>query len=186
MLFPSSDHKYEIIYADPPWTYKDLANGNGARGGALLHYPCMSLNHIKILPVSHIVSNDACLFLWVTMPLLQEGLDVIKSWGFTYKTCAFSWIKQYKNGSLFFGLGRWTRGNVELCLLATRGKPTRISASVPQVTFSQIRKHSQKPDIIKDKIIQLLGDLPRIELFAREQTDGWDFWGNDPNLQEFK
>ena len=112
--------------------------------------------------------------------MLQEALKTIEAWGFTYKTIGFQWIKQNKSGNgFFFGLGRWTRGNTELCLIATKGKPKRQSAAVSQLVFSPLRRHSQKPDIVRDKIVELMGDLPKIELFARQQVDGWDCWGNE-------
>jgi len=111
---------------------------------------------------------------------LQEGLDTIKSWNFKYKTCAFSWVKKNKKSdSLFWGLGYYTRSNNEICLLATKGKPKRISSSVHQVVLDKIREHSRKPDCVRDRIVQLCGDLPRIELFARQRVDGWDCWGNE-------
>jgi len=107
-------------------------------------------------------------------------MDVINAWGFEYKTCAFTCVKKNKNkDSMFWGMGRWTRANAELCLLATKGKPKRISAAVSSVVMTPIEQHSKKPDIVKDKIIQLVGDLPRIELFARQKTDGWDVWGDE-------
>lgn len=105
---------------------------------------------------------------------------MIKAWGFTYKSIAFQWVKENRSGSgYFFGLGRWTRGNTEPCLLAIKGKPRRVSAGVSQLVFSPVRRHSQKPDVVRDKIIELMGDLPRIELFARSGADGWDCWGNE-------
>ena len=128
------------------------------------------------------ISNENCvLFLWVTVPCLLEGLELINSWGFTYKTIGFTWIKtNKKSDSLFWGMGYYTRANTELCLLATKGKPLkRISKSVHQVVMSKIREHSRKPDEVRDRIVKLFGDLPRIELFARQQVDGWDCWGNE-------
>jgi N6-adenosine-specific RNA methylase IME4 len=114
------------------------------------------------------------------MPKLNECFDVIKSWGFEYKTCAFTWVKKNKKSdSWFWGMGRWTRANSELCLLATKGNPKRISASVHSIIDTPIEGHSKKPDITKDRIIQLVGDLPRIELFARQSSVGWDVWGNE-------
>ena len=105
---------------------------------------------------------------------------MIEAWGFTYKSIAFQWVKQNRSGNgYFFGLGRWTRGNTEPCLLAVKGKPKRISASVGQLVFSPLRRHSQKPDEVRDRIVELMGDLPRIELFARETAPGWDSWGNE-------
>ena len=77
------------------------------------------------------------------------------------------------------GMGRWTRANAEVCLLATKGKPKRINAGVRQIIESVPEKHSKKPDIVRDKIVDLVGELPRVELFARNETDGWDVWGNE-------
>lgn len=168
--------KYQIIYADPPWRYRDK-NCNGA---CAAHYKTMSLKDISSLSIDAISDNDCVLFLWATYPLYPEALEVIKHWGFKYKSIAFQWVKlNKKNLKPFYGLGRWTRGNTEPCLIAAKGKPKRISKSVFQLVFSPIRGHSQKPDIVKSKIIELLGDLPRIELFAREKTEGWDVWGNE-------
>lgn len=112
--------------------------------------------------------------------MLKEALDVIEAWGFTYKTVAFNWVKQNKNGAgLFMGLGNWTRSNSEICLLAVKGKPKRVSASVHSVILSPLQQHSQKPGEARDRIVELMGDLPRIELFARETAPGWDSWGNE-------
>ena len=114
------------------------------------------------------------------MPKLDECFEVIKAWGFEYKTVAFTWVKRNKKApSWFWGMGRWTRANAELCLLATRGKPKRISAAVSSIIDTPIEGHSKKPDIVRDRIIQLVGDLPRLELFARQKTEGWDVWGNE-------
>lgn len=131
--------------------------------------------------IDRISDKDCVLFLWVTAPCLQEGLKVIDMWGFKYKTIGFTWIKQNKTkNSLFWGMGYYTRANAELCLLATKGKPLkRVSRSVHQVILSKIREHSRKPDETRDRIVQLFGDLPRIELFARQYADGWDCWGNE-------
>ena len=105
---------------------------------------------------------------------------MIKAWGFEYKSVAFVWLKLNKSGKgWFYGLGFWTRGNAEICLLATKGHPKRKSNRVHQFIISPLRGHSQKPDEARDKIIELVGDLPRVELFAREKTDGWDAWGNE-------
>jgi len=132
------------------------------------------------LPVNTIAAKDCVLFLWVTMPKLNECFEIIKAWGFEYKTVAFTWIKKNKKAdSLFWGMGRWTRANAEVCLLATKGKPKRISASVHSVITTHIEKHSQKPSIVRSQILSLMGDLPRIELFAREKIKGWDAWGNE-------
>ena len=176
MEFPNK--KYKIIYADPPWSYKDKALA-GNRGAAC-KYPTQSAEWLNNLPVKNISDDDCILFLWVTMPKLNECFELIKEWGFEYKTCAFTWVKRNKVAdSWFMGMGRWTRANPELCLLATKGSPKRINAGVHSVIDTPIERHSKKPDITKERIVQLIGDLPRIELFARQQSDGWDVWGNE-------
>jgi len=179
--FPSK--KYKIIYADPPWSYKDKAlSGNR---GACCKYDVMDTNDISNLPIKQIADDDCVLFMWVTMPKLNECFELIKSWGFEYKTCAFTWVKRNKKAdSWFMGMGRWTRANSEICLLATKGKPNRISASVHSVIDTHIEGHSKKPDEVRNRIVELMGDLPRIELFARQQAEGWDCWGNEVNLDE--
>ena len=168
--------KYRTIYADPPWSYKDKkCNGNCES-----HYKTMNIEDICNLPIKNIADKDCVLFLWVTYPMLNEGLKLIEEWGFKYKTIGFQWIKQNKSGKgFFFGLGRWTRGNSECCLIAVKGKPKRISNSVSQLVFSPLQEHSKKPDIVREKIVELIGDKPRIELFARQSVEGWDCWGNE-------
>lgn len=125
--------------------------------------------------------------MWATFPMLREALDVIEAWGFSYKTVAFNWVKQNRNGTgIFMGLGNWTRSNSEICLLATKGKPKRISGSVRSIVLSPLQQHSRKPAEIRDRIVELMGDLPRIELFAREAAPGWDVWGNEAPTPEVK
>jgi len=162
MEFPNNK-RYSIILIDPAWTYKDKALAGNR--GAGCKYNLMTTEDIKQLPINSIADDDCVLFCWVTFPKLNEVFDVIKAWGFEYKTVAFTWVKKYKNGDNFMGMGRWTRANAELCLLCTKGKPKRISASVRQVIETV-------PE----------SDLPRIELFARERVENWDCWGDDQNL----
>ena len=173
--------KYNIIYADPPWSYKDKRDKHPRMcGGATSHYNTMSLEQIKALPIKDLAADNCMLFLWVTFPNLQEGLDVIKAWGFTYKTLGFSWIKTNKNnGKPFFGIGYYTKSNCEVCLIGVKGKPIKVSNSVSSVIISPRQEHSKKPDQIRDKIVELCGDVHRIELFARQKTEGWDVWGNE-------
>lgn len=180
--------KYEIILADPPWAYR-VWSKKGAGRTAENHYPTMRIEDIRALPVDRLAAKDCALFLWVTMPTLLEAFSVIRAWGFTYKTVAFVWIKQNRKApSLFWGLGHWTRANAELCLLATKGSPKRRSAAVHQVIVSPVEQHSQKPDAVRERIVALMGDLPRVELFARQTAPGWDAWGNEvepsPGLSE--
>lgn len=182
---------YNIIYADPPWSYDDKALN---RGGAERHYKTMDIEDIKAIPVNEISDNDCCLFMWATFPKLQEGLDVIKAWGFQFKTCAFVWVKTNKRTNVdqisflphesfdsFWGMGRWTRSNAEICLLAVKGKPTRLNADVHQIIYAPIDSHSKKPKETRDRIIKLCGDLPRLEMFARTAPKGWDVFGNQVN-----
>jgi N6-adenosine-specific RNA methylase IME4 len=174
-----TDKKYSIIYADPPWSYRTWSKKGKGRS-AENHYPTMKLQDICALPVREIAAENAALFMWATFPNLPEALEVIKAWGFEYKTVAFCWVKRNKKSpGWFVGLGHWTRANAEICLLATRGNPKRVSKGVRQVIDTPIEKHSKKPDEIRDRIVTLMGDLPRIELFAREQHPGWDVFGNE-------
>lgn len=172
----NTEKKYSIIYADPPWRYQDKK----CNGACQFHYKTMKLDDICNLPVERLTEKDATLFLWVTYPMLKEGLKLIEAWGFKYKTIAFQWVKQNRSGNgFFFGLGRWTRGNTECCLLATKGKPKRVSSKVSQLIMEPIRQHSQKPDSTRKKIKELMGEQSAIELFARNEFDGWDSWGNE-------
>ena len=171
--------KYQIIYADPPWSYAD----QGCQGTMAKHYKGMSLEDLCILPVDKIADENCILFMWATYPMLREALEIINAWGFKYKTIAFQWIKlNPKSKTPFYGLGRWTRGNTEPCLLATKGKPKRLAADVFQLIQEPRGRHSQKPNIVRDKIVRLMGDLPRIELFARKPDDMFnESYDNLPN-----
>ena len=173
--------KYQIIYADPPWRYKDKLGSHSAKMGACeYHYKTMSIEDICNLKINDIADKNCILFLWATMPKLQEAFKVIKAWGFKHKTTGFTWIKlNPKAGTIFKGIGRWVQGNAELVLLCTKGRPKRISKSVSQIVMAKRGKHSVKPNEVRKRIVQLMGDLPRIELFAREKTPGWDVWGNE-------
>ena len=178
-MIPFPNKKYNIIYSDPAWYFKTYSN-KGEKRSALQHYSCMSISDICNLPINNIADDDCILFIWVIDPMLPEAMEVIKAWGFKYKTVAFTWVKQNKKSDGYFtGLGYWTRANPEMCLLATKGKPKRISKSVRQLIISKLQHHSKKPDCVRNKIIELCGDLPRIELFARQKINGWDCWGNE-------
>ena len=176
----NTDKKYSIIYADPPWQYR-VWSKKGSGRSAESHYPTMSKKEIANLPIQNICEKDSVLLLWVIAPCLVEGIELIKSWGFDYKTIGFTWVKKNKKSpSWFWGMGYYTRANAEICLLATKGKPLkRISKAVHSVIDTPIEKHSKKPDCARDRITKLFGELPRIELFARQHADGWDCWGNE-------
>ena len=169
--------KYNVIYADPPWTFKTFSD-KGKDRSPENHYNVMSLKDICNLPISKIANDNSVLLMWVVDPLLDKAFEVINAWGFKYKTVGFTWAKTNRKSMGFFtGLGYWTRGNPEMCLLATKGKPKRISKSVPQLVVEQRREHSRKPDIMYNHIENLL-EGPYVELFARTQRSGWDSWGN--------
>lgn len=169
--------KYQIIYADPPWSYNDKMSGHSF---SLDHeYETQSKKWIAQLPVEDIAEKDCVLFLWAVSPQLPEALEVMNAWKFKYITIAFVWNKKSKNGLNISNLGRWTMGNVEVCLLGRRGKPKRISRNIKQLVEAERTVHSKKPDEVRKRILELMGDLPRIELFARQKTPGWDVWGNE-------
>lgn len=176
--FPNK--KYKIILADPPWEYDDKAlSGNR---GASCKYDLMSINEICNLPVSQIADDDCILFIWGTWTHIKEIQEVIEAWGFRYSTVGFVWVKKNMNGTYFMGMGNKTRSNTEYCLIGIKGRIEIIDKGISQIIESIPNGHSQKPQQVRDRIIQLCGDLPRIELFARTKIHGWDVWGNDEKL----
>ena len=190
-MIPFPDKKYQIIYADPPWQYSDKRGNDPKYVG--LTYPTMSIHELCDMKVKDIMDENCILFLWVTMPLLDVSFEVLKAWGFKYKTLGFSWIKIKKNAiknqySFLMesclddnsrGIGHYTMCNTELCLIGVKGRFKRKQNNIKQIIFSARRKHSQKPDETRKRIVDLSGVLPRIELFARNKTKGWDVWGNE-------
>lgn len=177
---------YKVIYADPGWSYDQKVRTK-------LDYTTNSPAGLAGLPVGQLASPTGCaLFCWGTWPQLPVVLATIEAWGFEYKTLAFVWVKRNaKAGSLFWGAGSWTRANTEPCFLAVKGKPKRVDVGVHQliedlvpeeVLDSAVGAHSAKPAAARERVVRLLGDVPRIELFARERVRGWDAWGDDPAL----
>ena len=179
--------KYQIIYADPPWSYNDPKGNDPKMGG--ITYPIMTNKEIALLPVNDIADKNCSLFIWITMPKLEEVFPIINIWGFKYITCAFTWVKlNPANGNIYSGLGHWTNGNAELCLFAKKGNPKRIAKNVKQIQMYPRGQHSAKPPRVRNEIVRLMGNLPRIELFARPPKDllfedesykGWDLWGDE-------
>lgn len=170
--------KYKTIYADPPWYER---GGGKIKRGADRHYPLMKTNEIMLLPIQNLVSDDGChLYLWVTNNFLQDGFNVMKAWGFEYVTI-ITWIKDRQ------GLGQYYRGNTEHCLFGTTKKrlPYKINGGkrCQGVTgFYEVRKeHSVKPNKMRE-MIETVSYPNRIELFARQKYEGWDYWGNEVNL----
>ena len=170
--------KYQIVYADPPWDYGKFPSTSQTNA-----YPLMRTSDICAIPVSSIARDDAVLFLWATMSKLPDAFRVIEAWGFTYVSNGFTWVKTNpRRETYFLGMGYWTRQNVELCLVAKRGRPTRRDNRISSLVIAPRGRHSSKPGIIRDRIVHVCGDLPRIELFARTKAPGWHVWGNElPN-----
>lgn len=176
---PLPAKQYSVIYADPPWAYSQGGNTKSSHGIAKQHYPTMTTAEICALPVREIVRDGAACFMWATFPNITEAIKVMEAWGFTYKTAAFVWVKKNrKQGGNFMGLGAYTRANAEVCLLGvTPGfkAKTQIRAhNVHQIIEAPFEGHSKKPDETRQRIVELLGDVPRLEMFARQRADGWD------------
>lgn len=171
------EKKYEVIYADPPWVYQDKSKSHG--GGAESHYICTPTEELGKLSLP--AADDSVLLMWCTYPQLEEGLKLMKLWGFKFKTVAFTWVKINKDGSIYMGMGRHTRANAEICLLGVRGKGVpRKNAGIYNTQLCWRGKHSEKPCQFADDIVKLYGtDTSRLEMFAREKRLGWDVWGNE-------
>lgn len=181
---PFPNKKYNIIYADPPWSYgsKQPFRSNGVRFHSLENeYPTVKTSEMEKWEVKELAEDDCALFMWSTDSHIEEAIRLMKAWGFKYVTIAFVWIKTSNRGNMFSNLGAWTMKNCEVCLFGTRGKMSKHkkSNSVKQVFYAERTKHSKKPDCVYGFIEELFGDLPRIELFARQKIDGWDCWGNE-------
>lgn len=185
---------YGALLVDPPWRFKTYNEAGRLKcpdwrrfkGSPALHYETMSADELCELPVGELALPDSCLFMWISWPLLLPALDIIAAWGFAYKTCAFAWLKaDVSTVDLFpdakqvaIGTGYWTRANSEVCLLATRGHPKRLRRDVRQGIIEPRREHSRKPDCVHARIERLVSG-PYLELFAREEREGWTSWGNE-------
>ena len=170
--------KFNLIYCDPPWSYSDKANAG--KRGASHKYPCMSVADLCALRVDEIAADNCLLAMWWVGPMPREAIQVCGAWGFTLKNMTgFTWHKLTKSGKDHFGMGHWTRGNVENVLLAIKGRPKRACAGVSQLIHAHTREHSRKPDEVRHALVRLMGDVPRIELFARQRHAGWSAWGNE-------
>jgi N6-adenosine-specific RNA methylase IME4 len=185
---------YNIIYADPPWSYtRTIGNGVLKRRNGEVYYPSMPVSELEGLGshVRRISCKNSALLIWATMPCLPDAIRVMESWGFKYKTCWCTWVKTNKAGDKpFFGVGYYTRSNAELCLLGVKGKIASFKklvegesregnpSSLSSICIERPRQHSRKPETVRNNIVTFFGDVPRIELFARESTDGWSTIGN--------
>ena len=181
---------YQVIYADPPWHFhrnvdpmiKVMTNHQGpSRISPASNYSTMAPEEISALPIKDIVAKDAACFMWTTDAHMPSALEIMKAWGFQYKTIAFIWIKKSVNGKTVNMLAPWTMKGAEICLLGTRGTMTKYKAvnNIKQVHEAVRREHSRKPDIIRDEIARMFPECRKIELFARTAMPGWDAWGNE-------
>lgn len=171
--------KYPLIYADPPWTYNDKC-ADGKRGAGF-KYSTMKVADICRLPVWDLAAESCLLAMWWVPTQPVEALKVVEAWGFRLMTMkGFTWHKTNRNkGNSAIGMGHMTRANSEDCLFAVKGRlPPRLDASICQHITAPRMDHSAKPEVFREKLVQLLGDVPRIELFARQQSAGWHTWGN--------
>lgn len=166
--------KYRVIYADPPWNYGDKRDGRTT--GAEDHYPSMTIEELCEMPVKDITEDDAVLFLWVTSPLLEECFPIIRAWGFKYKT-SFVWDKIKHN------MGHYNSVRHELLLVCTKGscKPDNVKL-YDSVQSIEKTDHSRKPEEFRAIIDDIYTYGNKIELFARKPVDGWEAWGNEPNI----
>jgi len=164
--------KYKVIYADPPYTFRNKRTGGSMSSGSASQYPTMSLRELSMLPVPLIADKDSVCFLWASVALLPDSFSLLSAWGYKYKTALF-WRK-----IMSLGMGYWFRGQVEMCLLGVRGKVKAFHIQKCNFVQSKVRKHSRKPDEVRE-LIDMTGLSPKLELFARGQTPGWDAMGYD-------
>lgn len=173
---PSVPGGFSVIYCDPPWQYSNKKT----RSAASKEYATLSINQLVTLPVGNISSENSLLFLWTTPPFMFDAIRLGVAWGFKYKTIGFLWAKRNKVANTpFFGMGNYTRANVEPVLLFTKGSPKVANRGVPQFLWSKILRHSEKPAEIRRRIERLAGNVPRLEMFNRHLTPGWSTWGNE-------
>lgn len=171
----NTDKKYNIIYADPAWSFssKQLQKENGKRFNSLNNvYNTEKTENMKKWDIKRICKEDCAIFMWTTDAHIPEAIELMKAWGFNYITVAFVWSKQSKNNKEVYTLGSWTLKNCELCLLGTRGKMLKYKKNnnIKQLVKAQRTIHSKKPDVVYSLIEEIFGDLPRIELFARQSV----------------
>ena len=180
--------KYEIIYADPAWSFGDRLRSSKKKADGKMdyrelerHYNTMSIKEMCEIPVNNITADNSVLFMWTTDAHLESAMKVINAWGFKYKTIGFVWNKKTNKGNQVCFMGKWTMKGSEICLLATKGKAHSMiqKHNVRQLVEAERQKHSKKPDEVRNRIVELLGNRPRLEMFCRESKQGWDVWGNE-------
>ena len=180
--------KYRVIYADPPWKFSSreaTGKNRGVKSSAYTPleavYPTMTTEELKKLEIKRIAEKDAVLFMWATDAHIPDALELFEAWGFRYVTVAFVWSKKTVTGKNVANLAPWTLKNCELCLMGTRGRMVQHKKqnNVQQLVEAVRTRHSEKPEEVRQRIEALFGNVPRLELFARRYSPGWDVWGNE-------
>jgi N6-adenosine-specific RNA methylase IME4 len=175
--------KYQVIYADPPWRFGSKSYQDGNRDMSKLEsvYATMSTADIKALPVKDISETNAACFMWVTDSHLKEGIETMEAWGFKYKTVAFVWVKKTNIGNTACNFAPWTLKSTEICLLGIKGAMSQFKTSnnVRQLIEAERTAHSRKPDEARRRIEALFAGGAKLEMFARQQSQGWDAFGNE-------
>lgn len=171
---------YQCIIADPPWMFKTYSD-KGLKKSPQMHYACETMEALKALPVAELAAPNCALILWSISPMMPQALEVLRAWGFDFKTKG-TWAKETRDQQgLAMGTGHILRGASEDWLIATRGHPKPLSKSVRNLFYEARREHSRKPEQIYQIAKQLYAG-PHLDLFAREYRDGWDGWGNEYGL----
>ena len=170
-------NSYDLIVADPPWDFENWSE-SGEGKNAKAHYSCMDIHDIMRLPVMDLASDDCLLWLWATNPMLPQGLDTLKNWGFDFCT-AGTWVKSTKHGKRHFGTGYVFRSSNEPILIGKRGSPKLTAKNIRSTIEGKVREHSRKPDEAYEAATALMPNARKLELFSRQPRKGWTTWGNE-------
>jgi N6-adenosine-specific RNA methylase IME4 len=174
------EKRFGLVYADPPWRFEPYSRDTGLERDAANHYPVMTLEEIKALPVADIAAPDSVLGLWGTSPMILFAFETMAAWGFTYRS-QLIWVKDR------IGLGFWFRGKHEILLIGTRGHPPAPAPgmNVPSVFEAEVREHSRKPDRVYAILESYFPTVPKVELFARAGSarPGWERWGAEADAR---
>jgi site-specific DNA-methyltransferase (adenine-specific) len=185
--------KYNVLYVDPPWDFsnrfkgkKKIEDGKTIQHSITEKYPTMNIKELKELRefIDKITTKNSVLFMWTTDAHLKSALEVMEAWGYTYKTIGFIWNKKEKSGKQVCYMGMWTMKGSEICLLGTKGNPHKLlkSRKVRQLVEAERGRHSEKPQEVRDRIVEMFGDKAKyLEIFAREKVAPFDVWGNEVN-----
>lgn len=175
-----TNHGYQIVYADPPWQY----GSRGPRGGkfAKLDYSTMTVGDLKNMPVNTITAPDAVCFMWTTCTFMKDAIEVLESWGFTFKRVDKVWAKKTKNNKPHAVCGPWGMTDCEILILGVKGSPHKLQTNGTYRTLVELQypgRHSKKPEWFYEMIENRFIPTLKLELFARNTRKNWDSWGNE-------